>query len=387
MDVLPELPAPPAADRPLWEQWPGEPDLWYGRFQLYLALGPARSLRGAYRHYTHNDAKTAWNSEWSSAARRWQWRARALAYDAHQRELLALSERNMRLGLRQRRLAVIEETLDQVRTALDSAHLDEADEALARTWLPQLRSFLRELLAAERQEFERRTYTPDDPDAAAPLTADDLRAAQRQLEEEEAARTRQLDDLTLSPAHLVTPSPRHPVTGSAAKSAHRLLVCAGADSGLLLDLAVLRAVRTHTGLEFMRVLNATSRKFAAALRRERELRRPVQLLHLALHTSAQGVEFVDGPADGNWLSERLAGVRVLLLASCAGDELGDWLGVVPFVVTLNEAISHEDAAALAHHFWQGVGLHPLTAETVGAALNAALALCPPAVAEYVVRHW
>ncbi len=33
----------------LWEQWPGEPELWYGRFKVYLALGPTRSVRAATR--------------------------------------------------------------------------------------------------------------------------------------------------------------------------------------------------------------------------------------------------------------------------------------------------------------------------------------------------
>jgi hypothetical protein len=41
------------------------------------------------------------------------------------------------------------------------------------------------------------------------------------------------------------------------------------------------------------------------------------------------------------------------------------------------------AAALSRHFWQGIGsgLEP------GAALDAALEQCPPAVGEYVGRHW
>ena len=37
---------------------------------------------------------------------RWRWRERAHAWDAWQRELIALSERNLRLGLRQSRIGV-----------------------------------------------------------------------------------------------------------------------------------------------------------------------------------------------------------------------------------------------------------------------------------------
>ena len=39
-------------------------------------------------------------------------------------------------------------------------------------------------------------------------------------------------------------------------------------------------------------------------------------------------------------------VIIMLLASCRGDGVGDWLGVVPHVITLSEEISHEDAAVL-----------------------------------------
>ena len=120
-----------------------------------------------------------------------------------------------------------------------------------------------------------------------------------------------------------------------------------------------------------------------ALRRERNLGRPIELLHLALHASPDGVEFADGVADGNWLSERLFGVRIMLLASCRGDSIGDWLGVVPHVITLSEEISHEDAAVLTQHFWHNIGL----SMDPGPALDEALTHCPPAVSEYVVRHW
>ena len=76
----------------------------------------------------------------------------------------------------------------------------------------------------------------------------------------------------------------------------------------------------------------------------------MELLHLALHASAAGVEFEDGLADGSWLSEE---------------------------------VSHEDAAVLTQHFKHNIGL----SMEPGAALDEALGHCPPAVGEYVVRHW
>ena len=100
----------------------------------------------------------------------------------HQRELLALSERNTRLALHSRRVERMEDYLDAVCEVLDAANMTAADEQLAREWLPQMRVFLRDLLVAERQEFERGDYEQNDPDSSLVITADDLRAAQRALE-------------------------------------------------------------------------------------------------------------------------------------------------------------------------------------------------------------
>jgi len=73
----------------------------------------------------------------------------------------------------------------------------------------------------------------------------------------------------------------------------------------------------------------------------------------------------------------------LLSARMRSDRIGDWLGVVPYVVTLDEAIGGSDAAVLAEHFWTGIG----RGEGAASALEAALAACAPVVAEYVVKHW
>ena len=75
-----------------------------------------------------------------------------------------------------------------------------------------------------------------------------------------------------------------------------------------------------------------------------------------------------------------------MCASCSsppaeGDSIGDWLGVVPHVITLSEDITHEDAAVLTQHFWHNIGL----SMEPGAALDEALTHCPPAVSEYVVQ--
>lgn len=353
-----------------WDQQPGEPDRWYGRFQIYLGLGPTRNFLAAYRKLPGNSSKHG-DGDWSARAAQWRWRERAHAWDVWQRELLALSERNLRAGLHYTRVGVTEETLDAIRAALDAADIAGADQQTAREWLPQLRVFLRDMLVVQRQEFEH-DFTGDDPAAAAALTADDLRAAQRQLEGGAV--------LAGAPAApLPASQPRDPEE----RKARTFLVCAGPGRELLLDLAVLRAVRAATGLQFTRLLNTTRSALHRSLSRQRSFGHPIQYIHMALHATAAGLELADGPVDGAWLSERLEGVRVLLLASCAGDSIGDWLGVVPYVITLGEDIPNEDAAALAQHFWHGIGL----GQEPGAALDAALAHCPPDVGEYVVRHW
>lgn len=149
------------------------------------------------------------------------------------------------------------------------------------------------------------------------------------------------------------------------------------------DLAALRQVRAQTGLDFQRIAPCSKGQFDDYFRRERSLKHPVTLLHISAHAGQAGVMLADGLVDGTWLSERLDGVEVLLLAGCNSDVVGDWLGVVPHVITLREEISGQDAATLTLHFWTGIG-HGLNPDT---ALTMALDRCPPVVREFVVRHW
>jgi len=367
-----------ATERKPWDQQEGEPDLWYGRFKVYLGLGPLRTFHATYCQVTKARSSKSTDctpNRWYLHARRWVWRERAHAWDAYQRDLLALSERNTRLALRHRRVNTMEDALETICAALATADIGNADQETAREWFPQLRVFLRDMLVAERQEFERLDYEREDPNNTLVITADELAAAQRELEMRQQANVqRALAEAPVRAAHEKRWKYSPP---------RSFLVCTGADSELLLDLAALRAVRAATGLQFTRLINATRRKFYLAMRRARGLGHPVEYIHMALHASAAGLEFADGPVDGNWLSERLEGVRVLLLASCESDSIGDWLSVVPYVISVSEDIAHEDAAALAQHFWHGIG----SGKEPGEALDDALAHCPPAVGEYVVRHW
>ncbi|MFN8469014.1 MAG: hypothetical protein U0X20_25885 [Caldilineaceae bacterium] len=387
----------------LWDQLPGEPDKWYGRFQIYLDLGVTRTLTAAARcGSAPKPGQSGLTGRWSYYFNRYHWRERARAWDMRQRELLALSERNTRVALRIRRIERMEDYLDEVCEVLDSAHMGDVDEKQARAWLPQMRVFLRDLLVAERQEFEHPDYERDDPLAGLQITADDLRAAQRVFESQRGetpaapsvpAATRSAAGWTATISSEETACPAACLGRFA--PGRTLLVCnglaAGSAPGPELDLPTLRAVRAATGLDYMRVLNTTSRKFAGALRRERGLGRPIELLHLAVPVSPAGVRFADGVFGSEWLLHYLQGMRILLFASCTfhpacdslgswlGESLGDCLGRAPYVVAIGDEIMPADAALLARHFWHNIGLAQDPAE----ALATALQRCPSTVAAHV----
>ena len=162
-----------------------------------------------------------------------------------------------------------------------------------------------------------------------------------------------------------------------------VLACVGADPHLLADEAALRAVEAATGLAFRRLRPATKGRLAAALDRARLHGHPYELVHLAVHAGPQGVDLDGELATGDWLSEHLQGVKVLLLAGCEGDALGDWLGAVPYAITISAPVSHEDAARLTQAFSTeiGRGMPPATA------LERALDRAPAGMREVVERNW
>jgi hypothetical protein len=354
-----------------YERLPDEPSLWYARFEIFRRLGAQRSVAEAHRLACEAEGRKAPRSskEWQIIARRWNWRARAEAWDAEQREALRASEQERRLDARERRLGMIDNLLSGVFRVLVLANLPGMEEVEARKWLPVMRLLFKDLVLLQRGELGPATGVgPDgrpDPGAVAPFTADEL--AQAQVE---------LDDWVIEKT---SESPGHPVSHSPKK----LLALTGPDPLLSIDIAALRAVKADANLDFQRIEQATREDLDAYLRRERSHGRPVRYVHIASHADSNGVQFADGLADGSWLSAMLQGVQVLVLAGCRSDRVGDWLSVVPYVVSLTDRISHQDAAILTQHFWSGIarGLD------AGDALDAALKRCSPVVSEFVVRHW
>jgi hypothetical protein len=336
-----------------WDQIEGEPDRWYARFQVYMELGVMRTMKMAAKVAGEKTRgrPLALTGDWTYVAQRWYWRERAHAWDVRQRDLLALSERNTRMALHQRRVARMEDQMDEVSAVLDAAHLTEADEEQARKWMPQMRVFLRDLLVAERKEFERGDYERDDPEATLEITAEDLRAAQRQLEEKTG---HTLSELVHNP-ELMPPPTRAAALQRRQGGTRTLSVCVGPDAELALEVATLREIRTDTSMDFMRVLNPTRAKLANHLWRERSLGRPVELLHLGLAVAEEGVLLADGPAGEAWVRKHLRDVRVLLLAGGGEEHVSAWLDFVPHVVSLDPGLGGEERVRLASAFWRNVG--------------------------------
>jgi len=161
-----------------------------------------------------------------------------------------------------------------------------------------------------------------------------------------------------------------------------LIVAIGSDATLRLDLASLRAVRTETGMEFQRIENATLGTLRQYINRARMSGRKFNI-HLAVHSGPKGVELGGQVIDSITLSEIFDGCGVLLIAGCESSEVGDFLGVVPYVITIAEKVTHENAAFFSRAFWTAIGKQM----PPGPALREALQRAPSGMSEYVTRHW
>jgi len=96
-----------------WDRQPGEPMLWYNRFEIYRLMGPDRSLLGAYKLYLHEkarkDAKKSPKTTprpWNRNAEAWRWQARAEAWDIEVLRERAEQEEKEREEARRRRIEI-----------------------------------------------------------------------------------------------------------------------------------------------------------------------------------------------------------------------------------------------------------------------------------------
>lgn len=168
-----------------------------------------------------------------------------------------------------------------------------------------------------------------------------------------------------------------------ARSNKVLIVCIGSsDAGFALDLASIRAVRTETGIEIQQVNDPTPENLKNIIDRARAKQEHIYL-HLAIKSDKNGYQIGPHIVDANWLSSILNGVLVLVVAGTDSDHIGDFLGVVPYVVTMSGSVVHREAAIFSRIFWTeiGKGIGPTLA------FRRALERSPGTVREFVVSHW
>ena len=67
------------------------------------------------------------------------------------------------------------------------------------------------------------------------------------------------------------------------------------------------------------------------------------------------MEFDDGIASPQWLSENVQGAEVVVIAGCQSDTVGDYLGVATAVITMLEEVRNDDAARFTEAFWTQIG--------------------------------
>ncbi len=130
-----------------WQQLDDEPIEWFARFQVYLDLGPFRSLTAAYRIWTHSNGKPSKTA--SDRAQQFNWDQRALAYDQDQRE----GEAARAAAARQRRLDHFDRIINIISNVIDKAELENLSKEEARALLPTLRPIYARLLEQERLEL------------------------------------------------------------------------------------------------------------------------------------------------------------------------------------------------------------------------------------------
>lgn len=163
----------------------------------------------------------------------------------------------------------------------------------------------------------------------------------------------------------------------------RILIAAvgSDDASFGLDSASLWAVNTETGLEFEEI-KASTTKLMESLDRARA-KKKVVYLHLAVKSDEKGYQLTDQIVDASWLAPVLSGVIVLLVAGSDSSTVGDLLGVVPYVVTMNDKVSSRDAAMFSRAFWTEIGKGIGQSE----ALSRALAVAPSRMKPFVTAHW
>lgn len=149
-----------------------------------------------------------------------------------------------------------------------------------------------------------------------------------------------------------------------------------------MDMASLRAVKMDTGMSFEHIQECTPEKLQSSLDSARGMQ-AVTYLHLSIKSDKDGYQLMDKIVDANWLSANLQGVIICLIAGSDSTEIGEFIGVVPYLITMSDKLPSKEAARFTRYFWTeiGKGIGP------SLAFNRAIDRSPGRMSEYVKRHW
>jgi hypothetical protein len=107
-----------------WERQPGEPAMWFDRFDRYFRpLGPERSLLAAYNAWRKEAQKSATKSvakSWEKNARKWHWPTRTEAWDDTERQRRHAEEEAERLQARRERRRLLQVYRGKLEQALET---------------------------------------------------------------------------------------------------------------------------------------------------------------------------------------------------------------------------------------------------------------------------
>jgi hypothetical protein len=118
MVLMPESGAEP------WDQLPGEPDLWFGRFFIFQNLPPdERSMLAVYNRVGRKRTRPgtpahAVPHRWRFATRQWRWVERAAAWDRAQRDRTRIEYEADREAARAERIAILRAGLQRLEDAI-----------------------------------------------------------------------------------------------------------------------------------------------------------------------------------------------------------------------------------------------------------------------------
>ncbi len=112
----------------------------------------------------------------------------------------------------------------------------------------------------------------------------------------------------------------------------------------------------RVGIPFQRLQNCTSSDLDRYLQAGRQDRQTPWWLQISAHMGPTGIQFADGVKSTSWLSQRIRGIRVLVLAGCENEEVGSQLvGLARHVILVYESIDSQSAQDFSFAFWREIG--------------------------------